>query len=453
MKAPEIKTMKLSDLKPAPYNPRKISTEALAGLKESIRRFGLVQPIVWNKQTKRVVSGHQRLKAMAEMGDKEAVVMVVDWPTIKEIEANLTMNNRAVEGDFTDEVDELLAQIKEQDADGFDALRLGEIEFPEIEKKEKNLDDVPAPPAGETRRNTLEVWELGRHRLICGSSTDPVVVDKLLQGRKPQCVFTDPPYGVSYEAKSGKFTKIKGDDKTGDKLINEVLVPALKLAAANAKDDAAFYVWHASSTRDEFSHALKQAGLQERQYLIWAKPAGVMGWNDYRWAHEPCFYASKAGKEPVFFGDRTHVTVWRIAARAKNTAAMVIGPGVIIQDGQGGQIVVSEDAGGRKLRSIRINGEKELQLFQGQNTDVWEVKRDGKADHPTQKPVELARRAIVNSTEEGDLVYDPFLGSGSMLMAAEVTDRRAAGCEYERKYCEVIVKRWEKITGQKAKLS
>lgn len=453
MKQPEIKTMKIADLKPAPFNPRKISKEALDGLKESIRRFGLVQPIIWNKKTKRVVSGHQRLKALAEIGDKEAPVVVVEWEELKEVEANITFNNKAIEGEFTDDVWELLKRIEKEDRDGFDALRLDEIEAPTAEETEKELDDVPKPAAGESRRGTGEVWELGRHRLICGSSTDKAVVEKLLQGRKPQCVFTDPPYGVDYEAKSGKFTKIKGDDKTGDKLVNELLVPALKLATQAAKDDAGFYIWHASSTRDDFAYALKQAGLQEKQYIIWAKPAAVMGWGDYRWAHEPCFYASKAGEEPAFYGDRTNTTIWRVAARAKDKAAMVIGPGVIVQDGTGGQIVIMQDANGRKLRSIRINGAQEVQLFQGENTDVWEVKRDGKAEHPTQKPVELARRAILNSTEEGDLVYDPFLGSGSMLMAAEVTDRRAAGCELERKYCEVIVKRWEKLTGEKAKLT
>jgi DNA modification methylase len=441
--------MKIADLKPAPYNPRKISDAALAGLKESIRRFGLVQPIVWNKKTKRVVSGHQRLKAMAEMGDKEAVVVVVDWPETKELEANIAFNNKAIEGEFTDDVWELLKRIEKEDGDAFESLRLGEIDAPALGVEEKELDEIPKPPAGESRRNTMEVWEMGRHRLICGSCTDKATVEKLLQGRKPQCVFTDPPYGVDYEAKSGKFTKIKGDDKTGDKLVNELLVPALKLAAQAAKDDAAFYVWHPDVARDEFSYALKAVGLQERQYLIWAKPAAPIGWRHYHHAFEPCFYASKAGQEAAFYGDRTNVTIWRVAARNAKTAAMVIGPGVIVQDGNGGQIVVTSDSAA-KLRSIRIGAGNELQLFQGANNDVWEVRRDGKADHPTQKPVELARRAIVNSTEEGDLVYDPFMGSGSMLMAAEVTDRRAAGCELERKYCEVIVKRWEKLTGQKA---
>lgn len=449
-----IKEMRIAELKPAPYNPRAISPEALAGLKESIKRFGLVQPIVWNKKTKRVVSGHQRLKAMAAIGEKKALVVVVDWPELKEQEANLAFNNQAIAGEFTDDVAALLDRIEREDKDAFEALRLNEIEIPEDESEAKAVDDTPSPPSGESRRNTLEVWELGRHRLICGSCTDPVIVEKVMAGRKAQCVFTDPPYGVDYEARSGKFTKIKGDDKTGDDLAQKLILPALKHAVAVAHNNAGFYIWHASGTRDDFSFAMKQAGLQERQYIIWAKPAAVMGWGDYRWAHEPCFYAGKAGEEPAFFGDRTNQTMWRIGCHGRLEQATSLSPGLIIRDGKGQSITITPGESQRKFRAIRLERGQSLNFpMHVATADLWEVSRDGKADHPTQKPVELARRAIQNSTEEGDVVYDPFMGSGSTLIGAEITDRRAVGCELERKYCLVIVERWEKLTGEKAKLS
>lgn len=447
-----VKIMKLSQLRPAPYNPRQISDKALAGLTESLREFGLTQPIVWNRRTKWVVSGHQRIKALQRLGKKEAPVMVVDWPEEKERAANLAHNNKAIEGEFTAEADSILKQIEEKDADLFKRLLLDEITVPEAaDETKKGLDDTPTV-GGDTRRNTGEVWELGRHRLICGSATDPAAVEKLMAGRKAQCVFTDPPYGVCYEAASGKFTKIKGDDQTGDKLALELLAPALRLAVASAKDDAAFYIWHASGTREDFAYAMKQAGLQERQYLIWAKPAAVLGWGDYQWAHEPCFYAGRAGQEVAFHGDRKQSTIWRVGRRTENLESYALGPGIILRDGDGGAVTIMPGESARKLNTIRIVGKNTINIqVNSSAVDLWEVSRDGKADHPTQKPVELAIRAIRNSTEEGDLVYDPFLGSGTTIVGAEVTDRRTAGCELERKYCTVIIDRWEKLTGQKAK--
>lgn len=452
MKQPAIKEMKITDLKAAEYNPRAISQKALTGLQESLKRFGLVQPIVWNKRTRRVVAGHQRLKALKEIGEKTALVLIVDWPETMEKEANISLNNRAIEGDFTTEVKAMLDEIEARDKDVFEKLLLDEIDFPEEDDANAKAADDPVSAGASKARATGEIWKLGRHKLMCGDATDPTTLIKLMAGQKAQLVFTDPPYGVSYNAKSGKFEQLKGDDKRGDDLITKLLLPAFKNAMDHTRKDAAFYIWHASSTREDFAYAMKHAGLEERHYLIWVKPQIVLGWGDYRWAHEPCFYASRAGTAPAFFGGRDQSTVWRVSVRSGAGPATNLGTGLIVRDGKGNTVTITPGEGtARRMRALRLEDGQHATI-QGptDSGDCWEVSRDHGAIHPTQKPVALGVRAMQNSTQEGDAVIDMFLGSGSTLMAAELTDRICYGIEYERGYCEAIIERWEKFTGKKA---
>jgi DNA modification methylase len=149
-------------------------------------------------------------------------------------------------------------------------------------------DNIPMSKAGD-------IWNLGHHRLLCGSATDKAAVARLMAGEKAQMVNTDPPYGVSYETQSGKFDMIKNDDLTGDDLMGTLLLPAFKNYVEHTEDEAAFYIWHASSTRRDFEDAMTAAGIVEKQYIIWVKTAPVLGRADYQWEHEPCFYAEKAG--------------------------------------------------------------------------------------------------------------------------------------------------------------
>jgi DNA modification methylase len=260
-------------------------------------------------------------------------------------------------------------------------------------------------------------------------------------------VHTDPPYGVSYEAQSGKFAEIAGDGKRNDELV-ALLRAAFQNMAARTLDDAAWYIWHASTTREDFAYAMKEAGLLERQYLVWVKPAAVLGRSDYRWGHEPCFYASKDGHTPAFYGDRTNETVWRVAARTKDGPAGIVGQGTYLQTGQGdGIFLTARPPKGKKARSYRLNlGETMTLATTSAAGTVWEISRDHAAAHPTQKPVELPRRAILNSTKPGQVVLDAFLGSGSTLIAAELTGRRCFGTELDPKYAAVTLDRWARTT-------
>ena len=298
------------------------------------------------------------------------------------------------------------------------------------------------------------LWHLGQHRLLCGDSTAPESWKRLFGKDQAAMIFTDPPYGVSYEARSGEFEVIAGDDKRRDDLY-KMLVGAFKQLVRIAADGAAFYIWHASSTREDFAQAMKAAGLLERQYLIWVKPAIVLGHSDYRWQHEPCFYASKSERTPAFYGDRAQSTVWHVQIAKAKQVATTIGNGLVLLDGQGHQLFIQAAAPkAKKLRQIKFTEGTELFLSGAdtEQTTVWQVTRDRDYEHPTQKPVELARRAIENSSQPGEIVADAFLGSGTTLIGAEMTGRRCFGAELDPAYTEVIIRRWERFTGQQATL-
>lgn len=445
----KIKTMKLSIMKPAPYNPRTISKEALDGLSKSLERFGLVQPIIYNRKTGHIVGGHQRVKALQKAGEKEVQVIEINLPVEEEKALNVTLNNDAIGGRFTDGLQDILGELQEAMPQAFLDLKLDSL-LEEKPDANKNLDDIP--PAEKPFTKAGEIWALGNHRLLCGSSTNKEDVGRLMRDDTASAVFTDPPYGVSYEARSGKHAVIKGDDLRDDALV-ALLTPALSLAAAHADGAAAFYIWHASSTREDFAFAMRAAGIVERQYLIWAKNGFAMGYSDYRWSHEPCFYASKGEKKPAFYGEASEGTVWRINTAMRGTVATVIGNGILITDGNGNRLwIQSKPPSNKKIRTARVDKSDKLALSAIDSSGtVWEVSRETKTEHPTQKPVELGIRALKNSTRAGEIVYDPFLGSGSTLIAAEVTGRRCFGCELDPKYSSVIIRRWERITGQQAK--
>lgn len=451
---PEIKTMKVKDLKPAPYNPRTIEKQELEGLKASLKRFGLVEPIVWNKRTGYVVGGHQRLKALQEERITDSLVVVVDLSDDDEQALNITLNNPKAQGRFDEEsVSRMLEELKPKMPE-FEALNLQALLDTMKTKDEKiEEDDVPDPPE-DTFSKPGDVWILGEHRLVCGDCTKQETWDRMIAGAKASLVFTDPPYGVSYKAASGKHEIIMGDKERDDALINNLLLPAFKMAVKNAKDTASFYIWHASPSRDDFAYALKAARLQELQYLIWAKPSAVLGWADYQWSHEPCFYAVKAGNSPDFYGDRTNTTVWRVGLKTSHEGAFLVGNGILLVDGKGGKVFITNaEPKNKKIRRVRIEEGQTIAAEAGGGAEsCWEIGRESGYKHPTQKPVELARRGILNSSKPGDIVVDMFLGSGCTLMACEETGRKCFGSEMDPKHVDVIATRWMKWTGRKAML-
>jgi DNA modification methylase len=385
---PEVRVMKLEALTPAPFNPRTITEEAARGLRASIRRFGLVQPIVWNRRTKRVVGGHQRIDAMKALGKTEAQVVVVDLPEPEEKALNVTLNNPAIAGEFTDGLQAILAELSAN----------SEIEFEELQLDallDTNLDgivedEVPKPPKNPVTRSG-DLWILGDHGLLCGDSTKPADVARLLDGAKPRLMVTDPPYGVDYDphwrteaAKKGLLTfaprregKVRNDDRVDWR-------EAWRLFPGDVA-----YVWHAGVFAAATGSHIEEAGFEIRSQIIWRKPTFPISRGHYHWQHEPCWYAVRRGASARWIGDRSQTTVWDVVGRS-----------------------------------------------------------EARTEHGTQKPVECMARPIRN--HEGD-VYEPFAGSGTTLIAAEQLGRRCAAIEIEPAYCDVVVTRWEHLTGGKAK--
>jgi DNA modification methylase len=295
-----------------------------------------------------------------------------------------------------------------------------------------------------------DLWLLGRHRLLCGDATDSGDVRRLMGGALADMVFTDPPYGVGYTGGDKKeWAMLMSDDMSGDSLMAKLLLPAFRNMAESATGSAAFYVWHASSTRRDFEDAIAAAGLVEKQCIVWVKNSFQLGHADYQWAHEPCFYCEKAGQTAAFYGDRTNQTVWRASLAKKDGTEMALANGMAISDGHGNKIYVSaKPPGTRKTRFARLREGEHVLLSQGgKGGDAWEVSREAGIEHPTQKPVGLAATAIENSSEPGGSVLDLFGGSGTTLIAAEQAGRTAYLMELDPKYVDVAVRRFSRVAG------
>jgi DNA modification methylase len=381
---PEVRIMNLDALTPARYNPRTISEQAARGLKASIRRFGLVQPIVWNRRTQRVVGGHQRIGALKELGKTQAQVVMVDLPESEEKALNLTLNNPAITGEFTDDLQAILAELAQLPELEFTELRLDAL----LDSSPAGIveDEVPEPPKKPITKSG-DLWILGDHRVLCGDSTSNRDVTRLLDGARPRLMVTDPPYGVDYDPTWRATAGINRSKKKLGRVTNDDRADwtdAWQLFPGNVA-----YVWHAGLRGSCVEASLVTAGFEIRSQIIWAKDKFALSRGDYHWQHEPCWYAVRQGASANRTDDRSQSTLWQIAAR--------------------------EDHG---------------------------------HGHGTQKPVECMARPIRN--HKGD-VYEPFAGSGTTLIAAEQLGRRCSAIEIEPAYCDVVVMRWERLTGGKAK--
>ena len=300
--------------------------------------------------------------------------------------------------------DETELQAVQADVEGFDIADFGfdiedlpQVTFPGADGKPvSNVDEKPAeeddfdPDAKfETKVKEGDIWQLGKHRLLCGDSTKTENVLRLLGEEKADCWLTDPPYNVAYEGKTKEKLTIKNDSKD-DASFRAFLVDAFTAAAAGMKEGAAFYIWHADSEGFNFRYAVREAELMTKQCLIWNKNSMVMGRQDFQWKHEPCLYGWKPGASHHWYSDRKQTTVLNFD---------------------------------RPTRS---------------------------EDHPTMKPVPLFGYQVQCSTKEGDIVMDTFSGSGTTIVACEQLHRKARCMELDPHYCNVIIARWEKLTGQKA---
>ena len=390
----EIKKVLVKDLKYAPYNPRKISDEMLNKLKQSIEEFGYVEPIVVNKRTRHVVGGNQRLKALEDLGIEEVEAVFVDLDDAREKALNVALNKITGEWDYPklkDLLEELDTGAGDIELTGFDMVEIEDLMTQFYVPGEIIEDDVPEPPE-EAITKPGNLWILGRHRLLCGDATKKEDVERLMDGKKADMVFTDPPYGVEYtgglQFKDGKVEKnnrqmIKNDES--DDIYTEVIPVIASIC------NGPCYTWFAGTKASKLYTAVEAVG-DIHSLIIWVKNGGYGALNaNYKQKHEPCLYWKPKGKKLNFVGATTETTIWEICKDGVN-----------------------------KL-------------------------------HPTQKPVELAAKAIKNHS--AGLVVDLFGGSGSTLIACEQLNRTCYMMEIDPVYCDVIVKRWEKFTGQKAVLA
>ena len=461
-----LRSPALEDLKDAPYNPRGIEDDGLRGLTFSIKSFGDISGITWNQRTGNIVTGHQRFRSLIEEhfeqitivdgvitwpGGETFPVRTVDWPLAKEQAANIAANSHLLGGYFTEEVGPLLDQIKDTSPALHGGLLFEELSadlgFTETEDDEPDEapPDMPANPITKLG----DIWQLGDHLLMCADATLKKNW-RILMGStgRGQLIFTDP--------RCSKHEAIASDELRDDKLV-ALVRRALKWAADYAEDSAAFYIWHTPATRGDFEIAIAAAGLQERQYIIWVKEAFTLGRADYQHGFEPCFYAAKSGHAPRFDGDRRQSTIWRMAMveAADGSVLFELADGLKISTGDGGTLVLKPTAPkGKRIRKVRLGDGDELlvQITEEDAANVWRIKRDphDRYAHPTQKPIGLAAVAIRNSSAKGELVLDPFAGSGSTLIAADAHDRVARCMELAPGYCDVIVERWQDRTGEKA---
>jgi len=395
MKYPCLLTKKISEISAAKYNPRKISDEAMGRLTKSLAEFGNIQPITWNARTGNVVGGHQRLKVYKAMGKTEVDVWAVDLDEQKEKAANIALNKLSGEFDMP-MLKDILEEIDTGNLDmeitgfGMDEIALMmEDAHPEVTE-----DEVPEVPVDAITK-LGDLWILGEHRVLCGDSTSEADVSRLMNGEKADMVFTDPPYGVNYDgghATDKRREKLKNDNST---LIYDDSVPNM---FKHSKDEAALYLWFAATKSLQVLQVLQVLQANNyviRSWLIWNKNQAQFGaiGAQYKQKHEPCLYCFKKGQSPYWNGPNNEVSVW-------------------------------------DEKRSRIN-----------------------EFHPTQKPVELSGRALANSCPASGLVLDLFLGSGATLIGAEQTKRKCYGMEISPNYCDVIVKRWENLTGKKATLA
>lgn len=394
----EIVEVKISNLKFAEYNPRIITKEEFEGLKASLKTFGVVDPIIINKDYT-IIGGHQRTRAWQELGHETIPCNVVELGKKLEKKLNVVLNSHAISGKY----DELkLAEILEElklDEDYFD-LRLDSLE--QLDLSENNIEEDEFDGKSPAEPNTLvgDLYELNEHRLMCGDSTSSDVISKLMDGRLFDLVVTDPPYNVDYSAKNNALAKwrpnknvhidIANDNMTQSQFY-QFLLDVYTQFYINMKEGSAIYVFHADTEGHNFRSAFLESGLKLSQCLVWVKQHMVLSRQDYHWKHEPILYGWKEGAGHQWYSDRKQTTILEFDKPMAN------------------------------------------------------------AEHPTMKPVNILAYLIQNNTKGQDLVGDFFLGSGSTLMACEQTKRICYGVELEPKYCDVIVKRWVTYMKDKGK--
>lgn len=458
----------IEDVKPNPKNPNGHPKEQIALLAKIIELQGWRNSITVSNRSGLITKGHGRLLAAILLESDKVPVEYQNYASEEAEIADLTADNRLSELSEMNNV--LLAEIladfdtgalpieltgyMEEDLEGILEAIAGEDDA-EPNNQDDELDQSLPPMC-----KPGDLWYLGQHRLICGNAADEKVIDRLMDGDKAAMVHTDPPYGVSYNGGTGtkqkdgsrksKWEAEKWDTyDSNDDFINRLLIPVFNNYRKHTIEGAAFYIWHPNQNRRSFEIAMEKAGLIERQYLIWYKDSLILGHCDYQISHEPCFYASKDGESPNWYGDRKQESVLVVTGRQNGMMETVIGNGLVLTDGKGAKLYVTKKPPkDKKVRYIRMEDDTPLYLYDENNsTTIWQADRQNNPLHPTQKPVELPIRAIENSSQPDEIVLDFFGGSGSTLLGAEKTGRRCYTAEISPAFSDVIVSRYVMETG------
>lgn len=417
MKEEKIVYKKVEDLIPYENNPR-LNDNGVEALAESIKEFGFKVPIIIDTDGV-IVAGHTRLKACKKLGIEEVPCIVADDLTDEQVKAFRLADNKVAELSDWD-LDKLKEEIEELD---IDMTKYGFVQIENLDQAiedindlmEKEIDDEVEPKA---KRG--DIYKLGEHYLMCGDSTDSKDVEKLTQGNKIDLVVTDPPYFIDYD-KSALGEKIANDDLSKDERVG-FLVKAFTNFKKALKDGGVFYIWHADTCREYFAEALKAVGLENRQVLIWVKNTPTLSRQDYNWKHEPCLYGWKEGAGHYYNNDFTATTI--------NTKQKPLNQ-------------MSE-----KEKDDYI---KELEAYISDGTTTLMYDKPLKSEyHPTTKPVKLIAEQVSRSSRIGESVMDLFGGSGTTLLACEELNRKCYMMEYEPKYVDIIIQRWEEMTGYEA---
>jgi len=412
----DVETIEVGELTQDPRNARLHPDENLAAIKASLAEFGQVEPLVVQRSSGRVIGGNGRLRAMLELGWREARVVRLDLDDARATALGLALNRTAELATW--DTSTLTALVRELGEAGAPvaSFGLGEDDLRDIlaaatEPRRDVLteDDVPEPPRKAITK-LGDVWQLGRHRLVCGDSTDGATVSALMGDARAGLMNTDPPYGVGYAnddrpnpgvAKPRVAKPRVANDTLADAALQSFLESAFRAAKTHALGaTAAWYLWHAHLTQGFFAAAAAAAAADVvlHRQIIWVKPVLLLGRGQYHWKHEPCFMGWVRGQQPPDYGlgagERTQTTVWEIAS------------------------VTREDR-------------KEF-------------------NHATPKPVGLFAIPLVKHLRNGEIAYEPFAGSGPQFIAAEQLERTCYGIEIDPRYVDVVIERWQNLTGGKA---
>lgn len=394
-----LTTLSLKNLKPHAKNPRQINKDQAKHLEELIKKFGLIDKPIVNLDNM-IIGGHQRIKILKKLKLKEVQCWVPDHLLSEEEIDHLCIGLNLNQGSFD-------FDILANEWNPIDLLKWGfteeqligsakEAEAAATALEEDEDEGLLEPCKDEDAITKLgDIYDLGNHRIVCGDSTNPDYVNHILRDDIPILMVTDPPYGVKYDPSwrgiAGKGCRAKGKVQNDDKAdwrLSYSLFPG-----------SVSYIWHDGKNGGEIARNLEDCDYQIVSQIIWVKQHFALSRGDYHWKHESCWYAVKKGCQHNWKGDRKQCTVWEIA---------------------------------------------NLNAFGKSNNE------DERTSHSTQKPLECMSRPIQNHTEKGDYVYDPFLGSGTTLIAAEKLERKCIGIELSPAYCDLIVRRYINFVHKKS---